>query len=100
MRNHYEHWDKMGQFYKINLDRPQLIPRKDSDVEKYLQRYRTNAKESPKGYYSIDYEVQSESRIQNIIIGGALNLGKLKIMLDNLNRKVKKIDTELRNQHD
>lgn len=98
MRHHYEHWDKMQQFYTVKPGFELPEPPKGSNVERYYEKYRTSAKESPKGYLHVDYDMSVTPPKPFYIVGGAINLQQLLTTLEEIRVLIdEKIDVERAN---
>lgn len=94
MRHHYEHWNDM-KFYYQNNEKNQFLPPSGSNVEKYFKKYRTPAKESPVGYFSIGKFINGKF-VRNITIGGAMNLSDMNHFFKKLEKKTTTLIKEYR----
>jgi hypothetical protein len=84
MRHNYEHWEEIGPIYRSTLPKNVLVTKGKKAVKRYIELYRTDARESPRGYLSFNYDKSSDPSIPLIVIGNVLNLRDIKHILVNL----------------
>ena len=95
-RHHYEHWEDIERFYIYDIKRHTVAPPKGSIVARFFEKYRTQSKESPKGYLHIDYDSSFSPPKRIVIIGGVLNLNTLEDLLQKLQNIVTQRDEDLK----